>query len=62
MYTSTGALGAGVTAGAGSLAFTGVNIVWLILGAFALLSAGLALLRLAPRQGESERQPTVCDA
>jgi hypothetical protein len=29
---------------------TGSNIVWLLLAAFALLGAGLALLRMVPRR------------
>ncbi len=41
--TATGAAGAG-------LAATGFNIVWLLLAAFALLGAGMALMRLVPRR------------
>ena len=37
-------------AGAAGLAATGVNVVWLVLAAFALLGAGIALLRLVPRR------------
>lgn len=33
----------------GSLAFTGLNTVYLVCGAFALIAAGLAILRIAPR-------------
>jgi hypothetical protein len=32
------------------LAATGVNVIWLLLAAFALLGAGLAVLRIAPRR------------
>jgi LPXTG-motif cell wall-anchored protein len=48
MYTTpvTGSL---FVAG-GTLAATGVNIVWIVLGGFALISAGLALMRLIRRR------------
>jgi len=33
-----------------ALAATGLNVVWLLLAGFALLGAGLALLRIVPRR------------
>jgi hypothetical protein len=48
MYQTSGM--AGVAASGAGLAAAGVNVVWLLLGAFALLGAGLALLRLIPRR------------
>lgn len=36
--------------GAGCLASTGVGNVWLVLGAFALLAVGTALMRIVPRR------------
>ena len=42
--------GAGA-AGAGVLPFTGGNVVFLALAAFALLACGAALLRMAPTPG-----------
>lgn len=48
MYNCTSAT---VACGAGGgLAATGLNIVWLLLAAFALLGAGMALLRLIPKR------------
>lgn len=39
-----------IAAGAvGTLAFTGANPVWTILAGFALLAAGSAIARIAPR-------------
>lgn len=50
MYsTPTAAAGSGAIAGSG-LAFTGFNVVWLLLAAFALVAAGSAVLRLLPRR------------
>jgi hypothetical protein len=51
MYTPSSVLGVGVGAGAASasLAATGINIVWLVLASFALLGAGLAVMRIVPR-------------
>jgi hypothetical protein len=50
MYTTHGAAGATAAAGGGAaLAVTGLNVVWIMLAAFALLGAGLALLRIVPR-------------
>jgi hypothetical protein len=49
MYNHSGVLGAGGAAGA-ALPFTGINTVWLVLTAFALLSVGTALLRIIPKR------------
>lgn len=49
MYSRSGALGS-AAAGASGLAATGMNIVWVVLASFALLSGGLALLRIIPRR------------
>ena len=49
MYSVTGIAGTTAVAGTG-LAYTGVNVVWLLLTAFALLGAGLALMRMVPRR------------
>jgi hypothetical protein len=47
MYQKAGAaFAAGVT---GGLAWTGANAIWLVLAGFALLAAGTALIRIAPR-------------
>lgn len=47
MYQKIGATSAaGVT---GGLAFTGVNVLWVLLAGFALLAAGTALLRVLPK-------------
>jgi hypothetical protein len=35
----------------GSLAFTGLNVAYLVCAGFALLAVGFALLRIAPRFG-----------
>ena len=48
MYHSTPIVGA-VAAG-GSLALTGASVLWILLGGFALLSAGLALTRIVARR------------
>jgi LPXTG-motif cell wall-anchored protein len=42
----------GATAAGGMLPQTGIGIdlLWLLLGAFALIAAGLAMWRLVPRQ------------
>lgn len=43
-------VGAAAAAGAtGGLAHTGLSVVWLLLAGFALLAAGTALARIAPR-------------
>ena len=46
MYNSAAAAGAGAVGTAGTLAMTGVDVVWILLAAFALLGAGTAILRL----------------
>lgn len=35
---------------AGALAFTGANVLWLVLAAFAMLAVGTAMARIAPRR------------
>ncbi len=51
MYSrSAGAVGLGAGAGANMLPFTGFNVLWAILARFALITAGAALLRIAPRR------------
>jgi hypothetical protein len=50
MYNCTTATTAACAAGGGGLATTGLNIVWLLLAAFALLGAGMAVMRLVPRR------------
>ncbi len=44
-----GIAGVGAGGGVGALAYTGVDLVWLLLAAFALLAAGMAILRILPR-------------
>ena len=46
MYHTAGAAGVGTAA----LATTGLNILWLVLAAFALLGAGSALMRIVPKR------------
>jgi hypothetical protein len=47
MYQKAGmAFAAGAT---GGLAWTGANVIWLMLAGFALVAAGGALARIAPR-------------
>jgi hypothetical protein len=48
MYNHAGAVGA--AAGASALPFTGFNAIWFVLAAFALVSAGTAILRIVPRR------------
>lgn len=48
MYTSTGVVG--VTAGAGTLAFTGFGITWFVLAAVILIFGGLLALRSGRRR------------
>ena len=47
MYHTSTLAGA---AGAGALAFTGFPLVYVLLAAFALIAAGLAAKRIAPRR------------
>lgn len=49
MYNCTTAT-TGACAAGGGLATTGLNIVWLLLAAFALLGAGMAVMRLVPKR------------
>ena len=50
MYSNSAAVaGSGVVAGSG-LAMTGLNVMWLLLAAFALVAVGGAFLRLVPRR------------
>jgi 4-hydroxybenzoate polyprenyltransferase len=48
MYNTAGTAGAAATVG--GLAATGLNVMWLLLAAFALLGAGMAIMRLVPRR------------
>ena len=50
MYTAHGTAGVTAAGGTAALAATGLNVVWILLAAFALLGAGLALLRMVPRR------------
>ncbi|WP_166463032.1 hypothetical protein [Amycolatopsis acidicola] len=53
MYQKIGAAtAAGATTG---LAYTGANVLWLVLTAFALLATGIALLRIGPALRRRER-------
>jgi len=50
VYSNPAAVaGSGVVAGSG-LAMTGLNVMWLLLAAFALVAVGGALLRILPRR------------
>ena len=51
MYQSTAALGASTSTLA--LAVTGFSVLWFVLAAFTLISAGFALLRLVPRAAKN---------
>jgi hypothetical protein len=42
--------GLGPTVGIGTLAYTGVDLIWLALAGFALVAAGMAILRTVPRR------------
>jgi hypothetical protein len=45
-----GAIAAGGPVGsAGALAYTGVNIAWMILGALMIIMAGVAVIKLVPK-------------
>ena len=46
MYQNTGPIGAAATAAA--LPFTGLEVVWVAIAAFTLISAGVALVRILP--------------
>jgi LPXTG-motif cell wall-anchored protein len=47
MYGKT--VGLGSTAAGAALAYTGADVVWLVIAGFTLLAAGVALLRILPR-------------
>jgi hypothetical protein len=49
MYNNV-ATSAGAGTGAGMLAMTGSNSLWLALAAFALIAAGTAIMRIVPRR------------
>jgi hypothetical protein len=46
MYGGRSAIGAGAVA-AGTLPFTGLNLVWIVLAAVTVFTTGIALIRLA---------------
>jgi hypothetical protein len=52
MYGQTaGVAGAtGVVGAAATLPFTGLNVIWVLLAGFALIAAGIAILRVIPRK------------
>jgi hypothetical protein len=52
MYGQTaGAAGAvAAVAAAGTLPFTGLNLIWVLLAGFALIAAGTAIMRMIPRR------------
>ena len=54
MYQKIGA--ASAVGATGGLAYTGMSVVWLLLGGFALISAGAALNRIRPKLA---RKPIV---
>jgi hypothetical protein len=49
MYNPTTGVAATAAGTGGALAFTGFNATFAVLAAFALLAAGLAILRIVPR-------------
>lgn len=53
MYNNI-ASSAGAGVGVGTLAMTGFDSVWLGLAAFALIAAGTAVMRIAPRRRAPE--------
>jgi hypothetical protein len=52
MYGQTaGVAGAAATVGtAATLPFTGLNLIWILLAGFALIAAGIAIMRVIPRK------------
>ncbi len=52
MYGKLGSAAAGTAsaAGSGALAYTGVNVLALVVAALTLIFAGLALLKVVPRR------------
>lgn len=59
MYSNSTISGAVLGGGAAALPFTGLSIslLWFVLAAFALLSAGGALLRVAPSLHAQPKRP-----
>jgi hypothetical protein len=51
MYGKLGSAAVGA-AGSGTLAYTGINVLALVVGALTLIFAGLAVLKLVPRRAE----------
>ncbi len=50
MYNNvTSAAATGTAASGGALAATGASVLWLVLGAFALVAVGTAIARIVPR-------------
>lgn len=49
MYNNPSGPAAGAAGGGGVLATTGVSPLWLVLAAFALLAAGMAVQRVVPK-------------
>lgn len=47
---AAGAAGTAGAAGSGALAYTGVNVLALVVAALTLIFAGLALLKVVPRR------------
>ncbi len=51
MYNNvSSAAGTGAAASGGALALTGASVLWLLLGAFALIAVGTAIARIVPRR------------
>jgi LPXTG-motif cell wall-anchored protein len=50
MYAKTATIGS-AGAASGGLAMTGQNSLWVLLAGFAMLGAGMALMRIVPRRG-----------
>ncbi len=48
MYGNGGII-TGTAAAGGALAFTGLSLVWIVLAAFAILAATIAVVRTVPR-------------
>lgn len=50
MYNSNHAVIAGGAVVGGGLAATGLDIMWVIMAAFAVIAVGVALLRIVPKR------------
>lgn len=50
MYPGPNTIGGGIAVGGGSLAATGSNSMWMVIGGLTILLAGLAITRLAPKR------------